>query len=176
MFSLSVWKFVFSRSVWKRVVFEYWPAFILAVLWAFFRAWPFQSDWLGTFIANFGTAFFIISWYTGQLFRIERQTSGEQKLDTLGKQLEVLTGTVGTLNERVNASPQLSGQLAGLTGTANVQLAEANSAFADVRRTIGSLPWATQWSVPSRAPNMGVQLPAQSDVPQPPKGPTGPPR
>ena len=141
-----------SWSVWKRFILEYWPAFAIAVAWAIWRTYPFGSGWMGPLLANFGGSFFVLSWFSGQLIRIQRQGTTEYKLDTLGDQLMKLSGTVATLTERVNASPQLNGPLSGLTGAANVQLAEANNTFADVRRTIGSLPWATQWALPARAP------------------------
>jgi hypothetical protein len=150
---------MFSWSVLKRLFFEFWPAFVIAVVWACYRAWPFQSDWVGTFITNFGGAFFFVSWFTGQFFRVERQGTTERTLNTLGHQLASLGGTVGILTERVNANPQFK-QLSGLTGTANVQLAQANSTFADVRSSIGS-------------PNTLVWSPSNSDVPKLPVGPTG---
>lgn len=163
-----------SWSVWKRFFLEYWPAFTIAVVWAIYRTYPFGPGWIGTLLSNFGGSFFVLSWFSGQFVRIDRQSATEQKLNTLGDQLKTLTGTVVTLTGQVDASPQLKRQLSGLTGTANVQLAQANSTLADVRRSMGSLPWATPWSLPRRAPiNMTVHQPAQTDVPKPPVGPTG---
>ena len=150
---------MFSWSVFKRLFFEFWPALVIAVVWAIYRAWPFQSDWVGTWIANFSGAFFFASWITGQFFRVERQSTTERTLNTLGDQLTRLGGTVGMLTERVNANPQFE-QLSGLTGTANVQLAQANSTFADVRGSIGS-------------PNTLVWATSNTDVRKPPVGPTG---
>ena len=126
-------------SVLWRFILEFWLAFVLALIWAIFRAWPPGAEWswASTFVANFGAAFFFVSYFTGQFVRIKRQQTTEQTHATLMDQLGGLTSTVGELNTKVaevvarGAIPQPVGDdLLKLASNANTQLAQANSTAA----------------------------------------------
>ena len=94
-----------------------------------------------------------------ELLKKDRNLTAEAKT-----QLDQLTETTSHLTTQLNLLGQANSSATGPTGPVG---------NADVRRTRGSLPWATPWSLPRRAPDMTVHRPSQTDAPKPPDGPTG---
>jgi hypothetical protein len=165
-------------AIFKRIVFEFWMAFVLALGWAIFRAWPFQSElsWLGTFVANFGAAFFFVSYFTGQFVRIKRQATVEGTLQSVTTKLIDLTTSVGNLTTMITQAlarePALQPIARELSET-NMKLVQANTAVATV---LNSLPWQADTPLPLRVQhNPAALTPASDYVPAPPPSPTWPP-
>jgi len=117
----------------KRIIFEFWLAFVVAAIWAILRAWPFQVEWtwLGTLVANFSVAFFLVSYMIGQYVRIRRQRAVEQRVGTAIDRLVGVTVAVSELTDRLNE--YLTQEPASLLvlkelSVANNTLAHANDA------------------------------------------------
>jgi hypothetical protein len=130
----------------KRFVWEFWLSFVLAAAWAMVTAWPFQGDWLRGSIANFGVAFFLVSWVMGQFVRISRQQATEDTLGTLVGDLKGVASTVNAVKNRVDTlaagNPALQ-PIAKEISSANTQLAQANSTASMALRQMRDLPtWA----------------------------------
>ena len=167
-------------AVLRRFISEFWLAFVLGLIWAILRAWPLRAEWswAGAFVANFGAAFFFVSYFTGQFVRIRRQQTTEQTHATLMDQLGGLTSTVGELTTKVEEIvargpiPQpFANDILRLASNANTQLAQANS-------TAAGLTWQADTPLPLRVQRnpAAVVEPASTWVPRPPDKPsaTGP--
>jgi hypothetical protein len=166
-------------AILKRIVSEFWIAFVLALGWAIFRAWPLQSElsWLGTFIANFGAAFFFVSYFTGQFVRVKRQAATEGSFQALQDQLGRVNSAVQAITKKIDESP-LAREFADLTARANAQIAQTTStaakAFSELR-TMG-LPWQSDTPLPLRVQhNPAALTPASDYVPVQSPSPTWPP-
>ncbi len=70
----------------KQIFKEFWLPFILALCWSFYSIGETFS--LARFIANFGTAFFLISLACGQFFRIQKQNKVEDNFVDIRKNME----------------------------------------------------------------------------------------
>lgn len=65
---------------------------VVALIWAFAAAAPADRNLAGT-ISRFSTAFFFVSWLSGQLFRVSKQVRTEHTLTGISRRLEdVMTG------------------------------------------------------------------------------------
>jgi hypothetical protein len=162
----------------KRIISEFWLAFVVALVWAVLRAWPFRAEWpwAGTFVANFGAAFFLVSYFTGQYVRIKRQHTNEQTFATFGDQLGGLTSAVSGLTAKVadvvarEPNRPDAKDLLNLASIANTQMAQANSTAAAIRN---SMPWQADTPLPLRVPlNPAAFEPASTWVPKPPDKPS----
>jgi hypothetical protein len=168
-------------AVFWRVISEFWIAFLVALAWAIFRDLPFRAEWswAGAFVTNLGGAFFLVSYFTGQVVRIQRQHTNEQTFATFRDQLGGLTAAVGELTTKVTdvvarepALPQLVAKdLLSLASNANIQLAQANSTAALVFSALPFEQAATP--LPLRVAHKQAALePASTWVPRPPDKPS----
>jgi hypothetical protein len=162
----------------RRIISEFWLALVLALVWAILRDWPFRAEWswVGAFIANFGPAFFLVSYFTGQYVRIKRQHTTEQTFATFTNQLGGLTSAVSELTTKVTdvvarepALQPVAKELLNLASSANTQLAQANSTAAV---WLNSMPWQSDTPLPLRVSNAAALEPASTWVPKPPDKPS----
>ena len=124
-------------TIFKRLVYEFWIGFVAALGWAFFRAGPIQFEWswLGTLLANFGAAFFFVSYFTGQFIRISRQQGVENSFRTVIANQEQNTAVVLLLNQKfddyVAKGLPLPPDFAKEVAQANTQVAVGNTNIAN---------------------------------------------
>lgn len=89
----------------KRLVFEYWPACVLALIWALVAtAKPKDADLFHSLVAHvntFGLSFYIFSWITGQYYRAQKNQNDRDSQTKLEERLEALSGQVKSLSNKV---------------------------------------------------------------------------
>lgn len=79
-----------------RLLREFWVAFVLAAAWTVYTLRPYAAGWdVRAMVSTFAPSFFLISWATGQFFRVQKQagvdrylTSIEARVDSLMTRLE----------------------------------------------------------------------------------------
>ncbi|MCD6019921.1 MAG: hypothetical protein K0S53_3042 [Bacteroidetes bacterium] len=67
-----------SRRVFNQLFHEFKWQFVIAIIWATYRTYNSEKDYLSTFLSNFSAAFFFLSWIFSQLLRVQKQ----QKLES----------------------------------------------------------------------------------------------
>jgi len=83
------------REVLKRLGKEYWAAALVAALWTACSSWPSRSDLKLVSVVNvFVASFFLVSWATGQVFRVMKQTQLERNLTGIENRLMSLLGSL----------------------------------------------------------------------------------
>ncbi|MEI1280632.1 hypothetical protein V6Z05_20040 [Leptospira venezuelensis] len=81
----------------KQLFREFTFPLILSLFWAFYNvsgAAPNQSWTLKAFINMFAPAFFLISWMTGQIFRIKKQVGVESSFEVVQSKLTTLANNI----------------------------------------------------------------------------------
>ncbi|MBO9699936.1 MAG: hypothetical protein J7604_06980 [Sporocytophaga sp.] len=91
----------------KQLIKEFWIQLVLSIAWSVYTVYNAseRSDVISIFIKNFGTSFFLLSWFFGQFIRVKKQKKTENsfeelktKTEELIKQLEqATTKTIGNL-------------------------------------------------------------------------------
>jgi hypothetical protein len=75
----------------KQLLREFWLPFLLAGAWSVYNALaivdPKTPGW-AVFVKNFGPSFFLLSWMTGQWFRVKKQSGVESRLDQIAGRIE----------------------------------------------------------------------------------------
>ncbi|MFM1897360.1 MAG: hypothetical protein RLZZ385_2434 [Pseudomonadota bacterium] len=78
------------KSVLKRIVKEFWIPFFLAMGWTAYSIWALGEEWrIIEFVNLFGPSFFLLSWISGQYFRIKKR---EQDENSFSKVIHHITG------------------------------------------------------------------------------------
>jgi hypothetical protein len=88
----------------KQIINEFWIPLILAILWVLYNIYgnDDSSQWNFQKIVNvFGPTFFLLSWMTGQFFRIKKQTKVEESFGTLESRFKELLDKVETKTEEM---------------------------------------------------------------------------
>ena len=79
----------------RRLITEFWLPFVVAFAWTAYGAYTADPVWeFRSYVNVFGPSFFLVSWATGQFFRVKKQTDVEQKLNGLEAKLDVLADRV----------------------------------------------------------------------------------
>lgn len=79
----------------RRLLTEFWLPAIIAIAWTGYGAYTADPVWgMKNYVNVFGPSFFLVSWATGQFFRVKKQTDVEQKLNSLEAKLDVLAECV----------------------------------------------------------------------------------
>lgn len=91
----------------RRLLTEFWLPAIVAIAWTGYGANTANPVWeLKDYVNVFGPSFFLVSWATGQFFRVKKQTDVEQKLNSLEAKLDFLADCVAP-QHRADPSTQL---------------------------------------------------------------------
>lgn len=68
----------------KRLLKEFWFPTVVAITWTIYNAQTSTTPWNFKSALNvFGPTFFLISWATGQFFRVQKQTQVEQNFTSI---------------------------------------------------------------------------------------------
>jgi len=83
----------------KQIVKEFWLPFLLSVLWVFYNIFGdkienVHGDKVKNIVNIFGPTFFLLSWLTGQFFRIKKQTKVEDNFLTVESRLQELLSEI----------------------------------------------------------------------------------
>lgn len=79
----------------KQILREFWIPFLVAVAWTVYTVWNSPAPArITSAIAIFGGAFFLVSWATGQVNRIRKQTHLDSNLKDIQTRLEGLLGQI----------------------------------------------------------------------------------
>jgi hypothetical protein len=74
----------------KRLLREYWLALLLAIGWTGYNSYSATRPWsIKDGINIFGPTFFLLSWVTGQFFRVRKQALTERNFEEI---IETITG------------------------------------------------------------------------------------
>nr|WP_315489905.1 hypothetical protein [uncultured Rhodoferax sp.] len=74
-----------------RLLKEFWLPALIAIAWTAYVTIVSTDPWtVKALVANFGPAFFLTSWATGQLFRVKKQADVESKLVQIERRAESL--------------------------------------------------------------------------------------
>nr|WP_321269638.1 hypothetical protein [uncultured Tolumonas sp.] len=75
----------------KQIIKEFWIPCILALLWTIYNITSANEHWALSKIINvFGPSFFLVSWGTGQFFRIKKQSRVDSNLTNIEHRVEQL--------------------------------------------------------------------------------------
>jgi hypothetical protein len=75
----------------KRLLKEFWFPFLLATIWTVYSLATLDRPWgFKTGVNVFGPSFFLVSWATGQFFRINKQARVERDLTSIESRVESL--------------------------------------------------------------------------------------
>lgn len=88
----------------KQVVKEFWIPLTLSILWVLYNIYGDSSgsDWDFRKVINiFGPTFFLLSWLTGQFFRVKKQTKVEDSFGAMESRFKELLGKVETKTEEM---------------------------------------------------------------------------
>lgn len=87
-------------AILRRVVLEFWFAFLGATAWT---AWLWQSHQKSSaeLIGSFAASFFLFSWATGQFFRIQKQNNVEDRFAGIKEDLERLVESLKSQTDRL---------------------------------------------------------------------------
>jgi len=91
------------KKVFIQVIKEFWIQFVISIFWGLFRIeWTFsQQDSIINFIGNFGAAFFLTSWFLGQILRIKKQQKIESHFEVLTTHLQNLIIDLKTTSKNI---------------------------------------------------------------------------
>lgn len=79
----------------KQLIREFWVPFLLAVVWTAYNVLTSTQSWgLRTAINVFGPTFFLLSWATGQFFRVRKQSRVEDSFLSIEQRLKELLNTM----------------------------------------------------------------------------------
>jgi hypothetical protein len=101
------------RVAWQ-ILREFWIPFILAVVWACYRARSQSTLSISDIIANFGTSFFLASWAMGQIIRIRRQQAVEQSFERTDANFREMKSTMAAIVGIATESRELAKSVPGL--------------------------------------------------------------
>jgi hypothetical protein len=145
----------------KQLAREFWIPFLAASCWTLYRYHvSIEGDAISTVIAAFAAAFFLASWATGQVVRVNRQQAIEDTLQTLVQRANDMDVAVRTM---ANAAQQLQQQTKDIPGlnatvqklvasiqTASTQVSEANNAISAATNNLPAMGWISDWPLPHR--------------------------
>lgn len=78
-------------SVAKRLIQEFWLAAVVAVAWTSYNAFTEGSGWkFKTIVNTFGPSFFLVSWATGQFFRVRKQVSLDRSIGSIEARVDAV--------------------------------------------------------------------------------------
>jgi hypothetical protein len=82
-------------DIFKRLIREFWVPALAAIAWTTYSLATRTSAWDLTAVINiFGPSFFLMSWATGQFFRIKKQTHVDANLKGIEGRLEGLVNKI----------------------------------------------------------------------------------
>jgi hypothetical protein len=84
----------------KRILREFWVPATLAIAWTAYSFYTRTGPWgVKEAITAFGPSFFLVSWTTGQFFRIQKQSAVEQNLRSIESRI---SGLVDSLEQKTS--------------------------------------------------------------------------
>jgi hypothetical protein len=83
-------------KVFKQLLKEFWIPSIIASIWTFFNHKSDLPDlnWILNDAKNFGAAFFLTSWFGGQIFRVIKQQKTESSLKSVLSRIETVSSNL----------------------------------------------------------------------------------
>ena len=94
----------------RRLLTEFSLPAIAATAWTVYGAYTANPVWgLRDYVNVFGPSFFLVSWATGQFFRVKKQADVEKKLNSLEAKLDFLADRV-TPQHRADPSKQMESE------------------------------------------------------------------
>lgn len=112
-----------SKQVYKQLFKEFWIPLVLSILWVIYNILgSIQSQQLTIqqIVNVFGPTFFLISWLTGQFFRVKKQTKIENSFSNVENKM---IGLVDKLDEKTE---ELIGNLTGGDSFPMIQMTSIN--------------------------------------------------
>lgn len=97
-------------KIFKQIVKEFWIPLLLSIAWVLYNIYGSESSelWNVQKVVNtFGPTFFLLSWLTGQFFRVKKQTKVEDSFVTMESRFKEL------LNEVDKRTNQMIGHISG---------------------------------------------------------------
>lgn len=97
-------------NIFKQIVKEFWVPLFLSIAWVLYNIYDngTAERWSIKNIVNvFGPTFFLLSWLTGQFFRVKKQTKVEDSFGTMERRLKEL------LSEIERKTNQMIGYISG---------------------------------------------------------------
>lgn len=92
--------FGISKRTMFQLVKEFWIPFVLATGWTIYVVWG-QKFSVQSTLENFGPAFFLTSWMTGQFFRVRKQAGVEASLGSVEQRLNHLVNELETKSQKM---------------------------------------------------------------------------
>ncbi|NSX06874.1 hypothetical protein [Cupriavidus gilardii] len=87
----------------KKAIKEFWLPFLVAIAWTLYNLSQDNGWSIQTTFNVFGPTFFLVSWATGQFFRIRKQAKDEQSFASIQQRLSHLVTEVEDRTERLLA-------------------------------------------------------------------------
>lgn len=97
-------------KIFKQIVNEFWVPLLLSIAWVLYNIYGSESSkvWnIQKVVNTFGPTFFLLSWLTGQFFRVKKQTKVEDSFVTMESRFKEL------LNEVEKRTNQMIGHISG---------------------------------------------------------------
>jgi hypothetical protein len=112
-------------KIFKQLVKEFWIPLLLSIAWVSYNVFGSEasSEWNTQKIVNvFGPTFFLLSWLTGQFFRVKKQTRVEDSFGAMENRFEEL------LSEIESKTNQMIGHISGGNSFPYFQIGMINDA------------------------------------------------
>lgn len=90
------------RKTVRQLLREFWLPFILAVAWTTYAFWNKEPS-VPAVVGVLGPAFFLVSWMTGQFFRVRKQEGVQTSLGVLEQRLEAIVGQLEHATREITA-------------------------------------------------------------------------
>jgi hypothetical protein len=80
------------RAIAKQLIKEFWIQFVLSINWSIYNILiaSEEDNLFSVFLKNFGTSFFLLSWFFGQFNRVKKQKKTDGSFDDLKTKTESL--------------------------------------------------------------------------------------
>jgi hypothetical protein len=93
-----------EMKIFKQILREFWLPLTLSIAWVLFNIYgqTNSSEWNIQRIVNvFGATFFLLSWMTGQFFRVKKQTKVEDSFGSIENRFEQLLDKIESRTEEM---------------------------------------------------------------------------